>query len=478
MLVPFLKKNGKYTVYDTVNNYLFGDNLPFPGGKEECIDYKKLPDFEFDYIHFYHEGFARAKKEGDWYFIDSNGHILKTQKSYTDIQDFEDGIAPVREMDYWAFINKNGVEISNGSKYYEYSRLDRGFIEINIVKSWDYNQDAGEKEPSDFACGLLDLSGFEIIKPKSMCLIKPYSKFVYQAPYSIKYFARSYGIKLHDYSGTPIFVDESQQFEFLDDFYNDRALAQVRSSKEYVIVDEKLKIVKNLGVRNNGDFGFGVSNREKPTSEYFLNGISLLRENDKWGFININGEYVLKPIFDELETFIGDYTVAGKKNGSVIKYGIIDLNFNEKTEFIFDEIKFNSNNIASVRLNNKFGVIDIDGKFIIPTIFSKIEINDNSIIEVSYGDYDNDNKYCGLYGFYNKSGIKITPIVYEYVGRFENGFCIVKKGGKYGIINDLGKQIFRTCFDNILDSIENYFLVEKDEKIYVIDSSGLSYLEN
>ena len=47
----------------------------------------------------------------------------------------------------------------------------------------------------------------------------------------------------------------------------------------------------------------------------------------KYGLLNLDGEEVLKPVFDYIESIYGEYMIVAdiKKNGTDINYGIVRI---------------------------------------------------------------------------------------------------------------------------------------------------------
>ena len=61
---------------------------------------------------------------------------------------------------------------------------------------------------------------------------------------------------------------------------------------------------------------------------------------------------------------------------------------------------------------------------------------------------------------------------YDYIGKFKEGFAIVKKGEKWGFIDKDGKPIGKFIYDWACDFSEGRAAVRKGEKWSFIDKNG------
>jgi hypothetical protein len=216
----------------------------------------------------------------------------------------------------------------------------------------------------------------------------------------------------------------------------------------------------------------------------FFRGLCAFKKEGKWGIINSDGEFVLNPKYD----FIGAFTdfkswkhdssgcaVVGKLINSKMKYNIINSNFDELNSFIFDEIELFDEDIAEVKINNKWGAINSKGEIIIPVEYNFISTYlNNGFIKVGLGDYDS-NSFVGYYGFFDKNGKKISKIIYEVLGMFENGFAVCKKNNKYGLLNENGYEVIRCRYDNLEFKQNDLYLADLNGVKFYINSKGREY---
>lgn len=491
MVVPYLKKNGKYSLYNTEF-----DNKPqedeFWFDESDKINLIGLSSEEFDFIGPFVEGFAIAKKDGKDIFVNTNGEILNTKFEYQEIRNFENGIAPVCrsykvEYPQWTFINKNGIEIIDDC-FEEYQILDNGFIEVTKYTSY-YGGGYYEEglRVSQFANGIINFSGKVILEPTS------YSTYIYHKKFIKSHYSSSNSNReftyYYDLNGKVLDKGPFSKFEYICQTFENRGIAILKETNEIVIIDDSLNIIKHLGVYDLSLLGERYTIFPQMFSQYFFGGLCAIANNGKWGLINSQGETVLKPKYD----FIGGFTdykmwgsltfgcaIVGKRIDSNLKFSAINSDFDELTSFQFDEINLFKEGIASVRIGEKWGAINSFGQTIIPIEYNYIGDCKNGYVIVGLGDFDS-NQFIGHYGLYDAQGNKLTKIIYEYISEFELGIAVYKKMGYYGLFNKIGKEIESwnsLRYNNLSYQYDNVFLAKTQKEIFFIDSKGREFREN
>lgn len=107
---------------------------------------------------------------------------------------------------------------------------------------------------------------------------------------------------------------------------------------------------------------------------------------DKWGIINNNKEWLIKPEYDSLNITEDCFYIASK-NG---KYGVININNDVITDFIFDSfeiVSFRKKYYAASK-DGKIGIVNLFGREIAPFLFKEIDM----LVE-DYGTARFDGKY-------------------------------------------------------------------------------------
>ncbi len=132
-------------------------------------------------------------------------------------------------------------------------------------------------------------------------------------------------------------------------------------------------------------------------------------QNGKWGYINQQGEVLVKPQYELATIPRNGIGIIKRQNPDGAKEAYIDLQGNILTDFRYDEVFSFYNNFGTVRLGN-------------------------------------------AWGFVNQQGNQLTSELFERVGNFNNGFATVYRNGKWGLINDKGEITIPLNWD----SIQNY----------------------
>ena len=275
-----------------------------------------------------------------------------------------------------------------------------------------------------------------------------------------------------------------------------------------------------------------------PTKCYdkdFFEGVAVIKENKKFGFIDLDGNVVVKPQYDNAWPFrcgiamvrpiFGEGVKYIDKGGNCInksdftsgfgfceglaavevivngkyKWGFINQTGSFVIEPIYDYAAVFCGGVASVNLGRKSIYIDKKGNVVEP-IFGKYErryYDDLMLIHTNhrYGYIDRLNRIAidpqftmathfreGLagvkkkgekYGFINTTGKYVIEPEFDNVGCFSNGLCVIKKGKQYGYINKLGDIIINPTFEEAMHFDKNGLAIaRKCGKVGLIDKTG------
>ena len=95
-------------------------------------------------------------------------------------------------------------------------------------------------------------------------------------------------------------------------------------------------------------------------------------------------------------------------------------------QFKYDEAYSFRDGLAPVKLNGKYGFIDKTGSEVIPLIYEGASTFSEGLAVV---------KTNGKYGFIDKKGKLVIPAKFEDAGRFFEGLALIGLNGKYGYID-------------------------------------------
>jgi hypothetical protein len=216
------------------------------------------------------------------------------------------------------------------------------------------------------------------------------------------------------------------------------------NNNEYNLSD---LIKGRIKVEKNGKIGFiNESGKELVPIKYdeidgfgsltkkFSDDLVIVKNNGKIGLIDFeDGQLVIPVLYNEIFDFQAltdnSYKIAKvNKNG---KYGFINMNGEEIISPIYDEIKDFNNGYASFRVNNKWGLINSLGKETIKSIYDEpLSFNGNETYATLNGSkvkidrfgnliketpvYAQSNSYYDVQGIYQLfEFVGIHPITHE-----------------------------------------------------------------
>lgn len=173
------------------------------------------------------------------------------------------------------------------------------------------------------------------------------------------------------------------QYTEASGFVNNVAIVQ--KDKKYFVIDYSNKI---------------LSARYDDIAD-FSEGMAIVKKNNLFGAININGQEIIKPSFDMISDFSEGLAVF-LKNG---KYGFADKQGFVAIAPLFDWVSPFRDGQARAQFNKLFGVINRKGDFMIPPAFDLIDEPYKGIYLVVRN---------GQYGFADSSGCFISEVKYAY----------------------------------------------------------------
>ncbi|MGV8982954.1 WG repeat-containing protein [Clostridium sp.] len=230
----------------------------------------------------------------------------------------------------------------------------------------------------------------------------------------------------------------------------------------------------------------------------FSEGLAVVRDHGKYGFIDKTGKILIKPEYDKAYDFsdgIAKVYVDGKyrfidKTGKTISKPQLDLTFNlndAKEKFSIKD-KASDHNINVIgNSNGTLGIVKVTGKsqymlksgeLVIKNDFDNTYTSSNGLSIVYDGgiDYFKEGfaKLCinGKWGFIDKSGKILCKPQFDWVNSFSDGLAMVKAYNKYGFINNTGKIICEPQFDWVDTFSEGMAMFRVDSKYGFIDKTG------
>lgn len=192
----------------------------------------------------------------------------------------------------------------------------------------------------------------------------------------------------------------------------------------------------------------------------YIANIAPFKYNGLIGFIDRNGQVLIKPVYTEILTFNGG--LAAVKNTSNL-WGFVNTEGKEVIRPQYKEIFGFSKGLAGAMKDGKWGFINTKGTTVVPFSYDIItDFNDN-LAGVRRG---------GKWGFVNTKGTEAIACQYDNAWSFRDGLAGVEKGGKWGFINKSGVAVIPVKYNQVNNFAEGLACVEFNGKFGYIDKAG------
>lgn len=227
-----------------------------------------------------------------------------------------------------------------------------------------------------------------------------------------------------------------------------------------------------------------------------------VQSDEKWGYIDKEGKYVVNPQFKSAYLFTDGIAIVESSEG---KFGYIGedgkfiinptykfaSNFSEGLAFVTSENSFPTciNNkgetkfvlkeaalvgvfhegLAVIKIKDKFGYIDINGKTVINPQFEGIKNFSDGIAAVSIKK-DKDSE--AVWGYIDKKGKYIINPQFKSANSFKEGMALVGDGKKFGFIDKKGLYVINPQFDEAEDFSDGFAVIRQGESYGFINTDG------
>lgn len=279
----------------------------------------------------------------------------------------------------------------------------------------------------------------------------------FHSPDSVYEFIKQYSSNLTNESAWKLLYSLSvKQYskEELTDFinkypdypYNESVLKEISLSQNILIP------VKNI----NDKYGFidtlgnWIIQPYYDDAAMFGEGFASICKNDSCFYINKEGKRIFNQFFIEAEDYKDGIAIVKKdsayflinRSGQLISKGYQDINES-------------SHQLYVCKSNNMYGAINAKGNIIIPFEYTKL------------GNFKNKFAYYlakqyGLVDIHNAA----LPAMWDWISDVDsNSIAVVKKENQFGLMDVMGEVILPTTYDYITHCIEEIYLVVKN-KLY------------
>lgn len=221
---------------------------------------------------------------------------------------------------------------------------------------------------------------------------------------------------------------------------------------------------------------------------FYMNGLLAVysQEKDTWGFIDKKGELVIPYQFDALGNGDDDYNEDFAINANFWqafsegripvakgeRWGIINLKGNYIINPQFDYIRLDGDNYL-FRKDDKYGWCDKDGKYIINPQYDIAYPFDGGNL-ASFYIYDRENRYDEKFGYINKKGETVIPAQFDEIASpfWNNGLAIAAMEDDLGLINEKGQWVINPQFADIMPYGDMYVIKDNSLNCGVINAKG------
>ena len=215
----------------------------------------------------------------------------------------------------------------------------------------------------------------------------------------------------------------------------------------------------------------------------------IITKGGKYGVINLNGQTIIEPKYDELKEAKSGIFIY-KKNG---KYGIIDASGNERISAQYTNITYQESADMYIAEKENFESDIIDSNFDVELTGMLIEFNsEDGYIKIKNQDdvqyynfkYEEKKdteifanhtlflkKQNGKYGFVDKQGNVVVDYQYDdATEQNDYGFAGIKKDGKWGSIDSKG-----TIVQEPIYNLDSYLLVNFIGRWHLGEDLNMNY---
>jgi hypothetical protein len=412
------KSGSKKIILDTIYDTLFidGERLmaasELDGGAYSWAMYDaagtKLTSYVYQDIKTGSEGRFAAKRKGYWGFLDENGEeVIPCQ--YLSVRSFSHDRASVDFIDGQGVIDTEGNWTIKPFKYKGASlSLDRIHDDLYVFSTTPHGY-----EPARY--GLVNSEGKEIYV--SQYALQNNGHTVWEKNNQGKYGLVSYEGKriLETKYDTISALQEGVIYTFQKDGHYG-----VMNRDGHILVDldnnfQELYEMSNhfLGVKIEDKFGFvdtlgrlRIANRYDSIT-HFESNMAAIKLLGRWGYINRSETLVVQPHFEKAYPFV--------------------------------------EGLAVVRRDGKFGMVNKKGETVVPTEYDKIMPAKHNRFTVELSKDDGEKQV----GLVSEEGMQLIYPKYDSLKDLGNGFVIISRNGRYGLLTTNGMSTIPLKYDNL-----------------------------
>lgn len=409
---------------------------------------------------------------------------------------FFNGLAPVQKDGKWGYVNKNGeMQIAAEYDWAGYFYTDDCAV-VGVTEGLEIKYGLIDKKGNTLVEPNFDkIEGF-YDQAKAL-----EGKFVKKDVSIVKK-----GLKYGLINMSGVYVAEPEYINIEATYFGGYKLTRVKKDLlegfEKNVADKSGKLISSAWYEDIGDTGndefipvkkdgkWGAINAKGQTvvaaaykdMDGMYNDRAVFENNDgKYGVLNEKGQIVAQPVYDAIDEFgvTGyEFDATAAKKGDY--YGLIDDDGKELTTFTYKDIeRMGEDTFACKDVSDKVSLIDEDGKTLVePGKYEKISSGNG-------GDMHNFivKNADGKYGVIDDDGKELVAPQYEKISLCANGLFVAERGEgdneEIAVFTVKNKEVipFGTYEDISGIYADGYIVVKKDDKYGIVKKDGSALVE-
>lgn len=205
------------------------------------------------------------------------------------------------------------------------------------------------------------------------------------------------------------------------------------------------------------------------------NGVAAFKLHDAWGILNVNDNIILSPIWDSIGSFDSLGLAMVSRNN---KYGYINTQGEVTVACEWDEVSAFSGSLCTVRQNSSFGLVDAQGRVVSEAQWKTLGGSCN--VRYSYYVYApafSEEKIKvqdsnGKWGFIDTDGKLVGEVAWDEIQDFSEGFAAVSQNEKYGFIDKNGQIVIQPQYTAVRSFHEGLAAVQESGKWKYINAKN------
>lgn len=172
----------------------------------------------------------------------------------------------------------------------------------------------------------------------------------------------------------------------------------------------------------------------------FQNGRAVVFRRGKAGLIDAQGQVIIALLYDNI---IMDRHLRLRRGK---RYALARTNGEMLTPFDYDQIFPERSGLFLVEDAGRFGMLDTAGQRVVPAQYDHVRVlrdrsgNYTDLIAVRDGEF---------IGLYDRCGNRISSPRYTRMDVFDNGFAVVQREYRFGMIDLEGREVIEAAYDNL-----------------------------